>query len=136
MRTRVLAAAFALVLGGAACGDDDDDDAAGDTAAGEATTTTVAAPGTTAAAGGTAAAGEATIVISGFAFPDETTVAAGDPITVRNDDPATHTVTNAEGVFNEEVPGGETVTIDPLEPGTYEYVCNIHPGMTGTLIVE
>ena len=55
---------------------------------------------------------------------------------MRNDDSATHTVTALEGAFNVEVPGGETVTIDPLEPGSYDFVCNFHGGMSGTLVVE
>jgi plastocyanin len=134
MRTRLILVA-ALALAGAACGDDDDDDDAATDTTAAAAVTAAAAPGTAAAAA-TAPAGEATIVISGFAFPDETTVAAGTPITVRNDDPATHTVTALEGAFNVEVPGGETVTIDALEPGSYDYVCNFHGGMSGTLVVE
>jgi plastocyanin len=137
MRTRLIAVAL-LVLAGAACGDDDDDDSADATTATVAATTTaaVAATTTAAAAGGTQPAGEPTIVISGFKFPEETTVAAGEPITVRNDDGATHTFTNVDGAFSVEVPSGETVTVDPLEPGTYEYVCNFHGGMHGTLVVE
>ena len=126
MRSRLILVAV-LVLAGASCGGDDDDDADA-TDGPEAVETT--------AAGTEAAGGEATIVISGFAFPDETTVAAGEPITVRNDDGATHTVTALEGAFNVEVPGGETVTIDPLEPGSYDFVCNFHGGMSGTLLVE
>ena len=55
---------------------------------------------------------------------------------MRNDDGATHTFTNVDGAFSVEVPAGETVTVDPLEPGTYEYVCNFHGGMHGTLVVE
>ena len=133
----------ALVLAGAACGDDDDaEDAAADTTAAAAVTsaaapaTTAADPTMTAAGGATVPDGEATIVIAGFAFPAETVVAAGTPITVRNDDSATHTVTALEGAFNVEVPGGETVTIDPLEAGSYDFVCNFHGGMSGTLVVE
>jgi plastocyanin len=145
MRVLAVLAVTALTLG--ACGDDDDGGSSA-TTSGAAEATAPAAtespatePGGTETAGtegtGTAAAGdEADIVIAGFAFPAETRVAAGEPITVRNDDVSEHTVTAIDGTFNVTVGADATATIDGLEPGTYEFVCNFHGGMEGTLIVE
>lgn len=138
---RVIAVLAATVLVLSACGDDDDD-------AGTDSATTAAADAGTEAAGtesaGTEAAGtqddavggDADIVIVGFEFPEEIRVAAGAPIVVSNEDSAEHTVTAIDGAFNVTVAGGGTATIDGLEPGTYDFVCNFHGGMEGTLVVE
>jgi plastocyanin len=140
MRVLAVLAVTALTLG--ACGDDDDGGASATTSgAADATAAAATEPLATEAAGteaaGTeAAGGEADIVIAGFEFPAETRVAAGEPITVRNDDVSEHTVTAIDGTFNVTVGANATATIDGLEPGTYEFVCNFHGGMEGTLIVE
>ncbi len=137
MRAVALLAMTALLL--SACGDDDDD-ATATTAASAGTESAATEPAGTDAAttGGTEAAGggDADIVIAGFEFPEEIRVSAGEPITVSNEDSASHTVTALDGAFNITVGGNETATIDPLEPGTYDFVCNFHGGMEGTLIVE
>jgi plastocyanin len=150
MRVLAVLAVTALTLG--ACGDDDDGGASARTSgAADATAPAATEPPATEAAGtepagteaagteaaGTeAAGGEADIVIAGFEFPAETRVAAGEPITVRNDDVSEHTVTAIDGTFNVTVGANATATIDGLEPGTYEFVCNFHGGMEGTLVVE
>ncbi len=139
MRSVALLAITALLL--SACGDDDDD-ATATTAASAGTESAATEPADTEAAATTAAGtepadgGDADIVIVGFAFPEEIRVAAGEPITVSNEDTASHTVTALDGAFNVTVAGNGTATIDPLEPGTYDFVCNFHGGMEGTLIVE
>lgn len=77
---------------------------------------------------------EATLVIEGFAFVDAT-VAAGGDVLVENRDSALHTVTGER--FDVDVGGGEQVTFTaPEEPGTYDFVCSVHPTMTGTLTVR
>lgn len=140
MRVLAVLAVTALALG--ACGDDDDGGAsattsgAADATAPAATESPATEPAGTEPAGTEAAGGDADIVIAGFEFPDETRVAAGEPITVRNDDVSEHTVTAIDGTFNVTVGANATATIDGLEPGTYEFVCNFHGGMEGTLIVE
>jgi plastocyanin len=112
----------------AACGDDDDDDAEpAATSAGADTT----AGSTTPAAGGT------TLTISGFAFPDGVTGAAGSTISIVNEDSTTHTVTADDDSFDVEVDGGGTDELTlPDEPGSYAFHCNIHGSMQGTLVVE
>jgi plastocyanin len=136
MRRIVLTAAIAALalvpLTG--CGDDDDDTGGGTTAGGAPATS--AAPGTTAGGGGGGGGAEATITISEFAFPAETHVAAGQPLTVTNDTGSAHTITAEDGTFNEEIPAGESIQLTVDEPGSYDYHCNFHASMTGTLVVE
>jgi plastocyanin len=45
----------------------------------------------------------------------------------------------AEPVFRSDVfsgPATNTYQVDALIPGTYEFKCDVHPGMTGTLTVK
>ena len=141
MRRIVLTAALAaLALAPlSACGDDDDDSTGG----GDGTTApaaspgsaagTSAAPGTTAGGGGGGAG--ASIDITEFAFPAETQVVAGQPLTVTNDTGSAHTVTADDDSFNQEVGPGETIELVVDEPGSYPYHCNFHSNMTGVLDV-
>ena len=78
----------------------------------------------------------ATLAIRDFTFA-ATRVAPGELVTVDNEDSAAHTVTAEDGEFGSgEVPGGATSTFQaPDEAGTYEFACEIHPDMTGTLTV-
>lgn len=79
-----------------------------------------------------------TIQIEGFAFSTLDPVVPGTEITVTNRDGAQHTLTADDGSFNTGgLNGGSTITITaPDVPGTYTFVCNIHPSMTASLIVE
>jgi plastocyanin len=84
-----------------------------------------------------------TVVISGFAFGDDITVAAGTAVTFQNDDDAEHSVTNgtdgepaADAAFDEDVEAGESVEIAFDEPGTYDVTCRYHPDMHMTVTVE
>lgn len=88
-----------------------------------------------AGAGGGGQAG-ATLGIQDFTFSD-TSVAPGGQVVVDNGDSATHTVTADDGEFDSgEVPGGSTSTFQaPGEAGSYDFACEIHPDMTGTLTV-
>jgi plastocyanin len=79
-----------------------------------------------------------TIQIEGFAFSTLDPVAPGAEISVANLDGAQHTLTADDGSFNTGgLDGGATIAITaPDAPGTYTFVCNIHPSMTGSLTVE
>ena len=82
-----------------------------------------------------------TIVITNFAFvPSTLTVAPGARVTVRNADPATHTVTatgRAKAFDTGDIKPGATVTFTaPAKPGSYPYICQIHQFMHGTLQVR
>ncbi len=80
-----------------------------------------------------------TVVIKNFAFgPATMTVAPGTKITVVNQDRAPHSVTAVNKSFDSgTIAGGQRGEITaPNTPGTYPYVCTLHPSMTGTLIVK
>jgi plastocyanin len=83
-----------------------------------------------------------TIVIKNFAFvPGDLTVSPGATITVRNEDPTTHTVTAVsphDKVFDTgDIAGGATKTFTaPNSAGSYHYICEIHQFMQGTLTVK
>jgi len=79
-----------------------------------------------------------TITMRNFAFfPASLSVAPGTEITVRNDDKAPHTVTADDKSFDTgEVDPGKSATFTaPSKPGTYDYICTIHPYMKGKLVV-
>ena len=86
--------------------------------------------------GGAGGAGAATLEIRDFSF-GATSVAPGGQVVVDNADSATHTATAGDGAFDSgEVGGGSTTTFAaPTEPGSYDFACEIHPDMTGTLTV-
>jgi plastocyanin len=85
--------------------------------------------------------GANTIVIANFAFgPSTLTVAPGTKVTVRNADPATHTVTatgSSPAFDTGDIKQGSTVTFTaPTATGSYPYICQIHQFMHGTLQVR
>lgn len=83
----------------------------------------------------TATAGAA-ITISGFAFGDPITVAAGTEVTVTNEDGAGHTWTSTDGLWDSgTLRGGDTFSFVFESAGTYRFFCGIHPSMTGTITV-
>jgi plastocyanin len=119
----VLTAAL-LLLGAAACSGDDDD------AGGDATTTTAAAD-----TGGD----ENAVVAEGIAFANDLTLAPGAEFVLDNEDSTVHTLTADDGSFDsQDVAAGarsEPMTA-PDAPGTYDFHCEIHSSMTGTITVE
>ncbi len=137
MRIRYVLILLALALVAAACGGDTSETTTTAGAEEDAATTTTAAAGddttTTAAAGG----GTATITIADFAFVDVPTVSVGDTVVVENTDSASHTWTSRDGAFDSGTLGaGDTFEFTFTEPGDYDFFCQIHPSMTGTITVE
>jgi len=97
----------------------------------QATTTTTQTPTTTAPAGASLS-----INIAGFRFTGDQTGAVGDTVTVTNGDSVSHTWTSTEGAFHSGVlGGGETFTFTFEQPGTYNYFCQIHTEMTGSISI-
>jgi plastocyanin len=96
--------------------------------------TSVPAPATQ--PGGAPAA--ATITISNFDFGPPRTVSASAVVQVNNADAEAHTVTARNGAFDTgSVDEGTIVSFRaPSVPGTYEFRCDIHPSMTGQLVVD
>lgn len=83
------------------------------------------------------ASGE-TVNISQMRFdPPNLSIATGETVTWRMNDGVPHTVTAEDGSFSSRTlsRGGRfSHTFD--QPGTYEYVCSIHPSMRGRITVE
>lgn len=85
------------------------------------------------------APGSDTIVIKNFAYePPSLTVAPGATIAVVNEDAAPHTVTAEDKSFDSgNLTRGQRGQISaPTKPGSYRYICTIHPFMAGTLMVK
>ncbi|MBW3632573.1 MAG: cupredoxin domain-containing protein [Chloroflexi bacterium] len=69
--------------------------------------------------------------------PPELNVPTGTAVAWANEDTVPHTVTSVDGIFDSSIfdPGGSfSWTFD--QPGTFPYVCQLHPQMQGTVIVE
>jgi plastocyanin len=82
-------------------------------------------------------AANAEITISDFAFSGADGVSVGDTVEVTNNDSVAHTWT----AVDEEFDSGNLATGDSFEftfeeAGEFDYVCQIHPQMTGTITVE
>jgi plastocyanin len=80
-----------------------------------------------------------TVDIEGFAYnPDPVTVSAGESITWTNQDSANHTATADERdvLQSGTLSQGDSFTQQFDTPGTYEYFCEFHADMAGTVIVE
>ena len=70
--------------------------------------------------------------------PEDATADAGQEVCWVNEETIDHNAVDEEtGKFRSELFGKDetfTTTID--EPGTINYVCTVHPGMTGTLTIN
>ncbi len=84
-----------------------------------------------------AAEAEVTVDIRDFDyFPRNLTVNAGTQVTWVNRDTAPHTATVRGGWDTGTLGQDEGGTISFDTPGTYEYICTIHPYMKATLTVR
>jgi plastocyanin len=70
--------------------------------------------------------------------PEDATAGVGQQVCWINEDTVQHNAVAEEGgqfksdLFNK----GQTFTTTVEDPGTIDYVCTVHPSMTGTLTVE
>ncbi|MBI4903887.1 MAG: cupredoxin domain-containing protein [Acidobacteria bacterium] len=80
----------------------------------------------------------AQVAIRQFQFsPTPVTIARGSQVIWTNFDGTQHTVVADGGQFTSTaLSGGQKFTAMPATPGTYNYHCSIHPGMTGTVVVQ
>jgi plastocyanin len=112
--------------------------------------------GKDAADGATTTRGGPAIEIKNFDFqPDPLTVSVGDSVTWTNQDDILHTVTSGigqeqgvpgvsknkdakpDGLYTQDMDGvGAEFSFTFDKPGSYDYYCAIHPGMTGTIEVK
>jgi plastocyanin len=79
-----------------------------------------------------------TVTIRVFCFtPTVARVQPGQAVTFVNRDGFAHTVLGANGVWGsfDLLRGGQEVTYRFARTGIYSYVCTIHPGMVGTVVV-
>jgi plastocyanin len=114
------------------------------TGVGLALTTLALVPGVAGASGGggcggpvTDAAGT-TVEIKDFCFgPTILRVATGETITFVNGDPFPHTVLGANGAWGsyDALKQGGEATYGFSEAGVYPYVCTLHVGMVGAVVV-
>lgn len=80
-----------------------------------------------------------TIVIKNFQFtPSTITIDIGDAIKWDNQDATAHTTTstNPAGLWGHTLAWGESFTRLFKKEGIYQYHCNFHPAMTGTITVR
>jgi plastocyanin len=84
-----------------------------------------------------AASGATTVTIADFEFVSETLeVPAGTTVEWVNGDGFPHSIMAEDGSFQSpDIPPGQTFTFTFTEPGTYNYLCGIHPTMRGTIVV-
>ena len=86
---------------------------------------------------GTVQAADQDVAISGFSFsPRTVTVNVGDSVTWTNSDAQTHTATSGSAWDTGDIGNGESKSITMSRAGTFDYICAIHPTMTGTVVVR
>ena len=116
MRKAIFATTLMLGLAGVACGGGGD--GGGDCTPSSATELT----------------GTLTIKDSAF-HPDCFTVASGSTFSVENKDVVGHNFTVETTDVAVPVHGGTTSEATTPPPGTYDFLCTIHPSMKGTVVV-
>jgi plastocyanin len=85
------------------------------------------------------AAGGTAVSMKNIAFsPKSLSVKVGDTVTWTNNDSTTHNVTATSGATfkSSDFGNGGTFSWKADKAGTVNYVCTIHPGMVGTVIVK
>jgi len=77
------------------------------------------------------------VTIENFKFaPQSLTVPVGTTVTWTNQDEEPHTVAAKDGSFHSPaLDSHQTFSYTFQAPGSYDYVCTIHPFMTGTVVV-
>lgn len=77
-----------------------------------------------------------TITIQNFSFSPETlTVPQGTKVTWINRDTAVHTV-NSDAFNSSDLNQGDTFSFTFDTKGSFDYICGLHPSMTGSIVVE
>ena len=79
-----------------------------------------------------------TITISDFAFdPNCFTASASQGISIVNQDAADHTFTITGTDVDVPIAAGQTFNGESraVEPGTYDFLCTLHPTMTGQVTI-
>ena len=87
--------------------------------------------------GGKGATGSLAVTIQNFAFnPATLSVPAGTVVTWTNRDTVPHTATSTQGTFDSgNLNPGQSFSFTCEQAGSYDYVCQYHPNMRGTVTV-
>jgi plastocyanin len=134
---RLYSVAACLALGGAlvaGCGSSSSSSSNSTSASTPAATPATSTPAATPAAG----SGAVAVSMKNIQFaPTSVTAKVGQTIKWTNDDSVDHNVTAKSGAtFKSSNFGqGGTYSFKAAKAGTITYVCTIHPGMQGTIIV-
>lgn len=98
----------------------------------------LAAAAPTGGIGAANAVESSSIVMKNFDFsPMSLTVKAGTSVTWKNLDGEPHTVTSVDGVFRSgALDQNDSYTFKFEKPGTYKYLCSIHPRMQAAIVVK
>ena len=93
-------------------------------------------PAASAPAATTSPVATTSVSIANFAFsPAAITVKAGATVTWTNRDQDAHTVAITGAPVSQPLQNGDTFTHVFAQPGTYSYLCTIHPYMRGMVVV-
>jgi plastocyanin len=88
------------------------------------------------ATGQATASGSATVTINHFKFsPTPLRVAKGTTVVFSNASKVKHTATRRGSFDTGKIKPGHSASVRFTAPGTYGYVCKIHPEMHGKIIV-
>jgi plastocyanin len=84
-----------------------------------------------------AAAQSVTVDIADFAFsPQVLEIPVGTTVTWTNSDTSQHTATANDGSFDSGILAqGASFSFTFDTPGTFDYICSLHPNMTGQIVV-
>ena len=79
-----------------------------------------------------------TVTIDGTQFqPNSLAVHPGDTVVWVNKDPFPHTVTSKAGRFDsQQIQPGASWKYRAVRKGTFDYVCSLHPTMTGRIRIQ
>jgi plastocyanin len=79
----------------------------------------------------------ATVTISNFKFkPSELTVPRGAEVTFANHDSTAHEPARSGSFDTGRIAPGKSESVRFGRPGTYRYICTIHPSMHGKIVVR
>jgi plastocyanin len=107
--------------------------------AGQAASAKNAIPSSGAAAGESMSAGESvTVRIDGMRFiPEKITVKPGTTVTWVHGSQMPHTISgNADGLRSGTLYNGQQFSHTFSAEGSYDYICGLHPSMTGSVVVD
>jgi plastocyanin len=138
--TPIAVACTALALALGACGKDDESQTGRDGGGDGATVTTNPTPeaGTSTQSESAESNDIVSIAMKDIKFvPHDAEVKVGQKVTWTNEDTAPHNVTAQKGADfkSETINKDGTFEYTPKKAGTIDYVCTIHPGQDGRLIV-